>query len=358
MAEFGISEPSGVATESKIVYSYTQNVIGNYSVITTTVQQRRTNSYTTTGTFAGTRSIDGTAYSFSWYGSYSTSWVTLASGSKTVYHNADGSKTVTLATTYSNSGTSQAGTYSGSANITLPKIDRTAPTFTTHSVNNVTTTSITINRVNNVACDQVQYSLNGGAWTTTTTGATYTISGLTENTSYTIKTRARKTSNQVWGESSTLTQQTHPNTVGVSQVIVTPLSTSSLRVDVVTNATSASDSVLTGRVHNIFITVNGSTQEATQYKYNLGTGQYADAGYFVYEGLTDNTTYIADVTVTTARSYVDTDAQGEGTTPPADFAKLVLPNGTVTGLRPMYMIDTAGIKTRLIDSDITVLPPS
>jgi hypothetical protein len=357
MAQIWLSGPT-TKTDQYIEWYSTPNVIGNYSYVEMYVYLRRNDGYTTTGTFSGSANIDGYTQGISRYGAVAGSYVLIGSYGRNVYHDSNGYRQCWIGASFSNSGTSLAGTYSGGATVTLPSIDRTAPTFTTHSINSVTTTSITVNRVNNVACDQVQYSLNGGAWTSTTTGSTYTITGLTENTSYTIKTRARKTSNQVWGESTTLTQQTHPNTVQIAQAFVTPLGTDTLRVDVVTNATNASSSALTGRVYKIFIEVDGVMQEANQYKHNLGTGQYADAGYYTFTGLTDNTTYVADIIVTTARSLVDTTTTANGTTPPADFARLIYPNGTVTGLKPAYLVSTLGVATRLREVDITVLPPS
>lgn len=96
----------------------------NSSNVTATVYFRKTNGYTTRGTFAGTLKIDGTSYSISRYGTWAGSYIAIGSKSKTVAHNADGKKSITISTTYSNSGTDQAGTYSGSGTAVLDTIPR------------------------------------------------------------------------------------------------------------------------------------------------------------------------------------------------------------------------------------------
>ncbi len=79
--------------------------------------------------------------------------------------------------------------------------------ITSHSVSSTGLNSITINWSADSNCDAVQYSLNGGAWTGTN-GTTYTIGGLSPNTSYRIKTRVRRTDSQLWTESSEITGTT------------------------------------------------------------------------------------------------------------------------------------------------------
>lgn len=62
----------------------------NSSVVSATAYFRKTNGYTTTGTFSGTITIDGTAYSIKRYGTWQSSYIAIGSASKTVAHNADG----------------------------------------------------------------------------------------------------------------------------------------------------------------------------------------------------------------------------------------------------------------------------
>ena len=52
-----------------------------------------------------------------------------------------------------------------------------------------------------------QYSLNGRAWTNCTAGS-YTLTGLTPNTNYTIKTKIQRTDSDLWTESDTITIKT------------------------------------------------------------------------------------------------------------------------------------------------------
>lgn len=96
----------------------------NTSKVTATVYFRKTNGYTTRGTFAGNLKIDGTSYSISRYGTWAGSYIAIGSKSKTVTHNSDGKKSITISTTYSNSGTDQAGTYTGSGTAVLDTIPR------------------------------------------------------------------------------------------------------------------------------------------------------------------------------------------------------------------------------------------
>ena len=104
------------------------------------------------------------------------------------------------------------GIYSRTDNInkehswSLDTIPRYAK-ITSHSVSSTGLNSITINWSADSNCDAVQYSLNGGAWTGTN-GTTYTIGGLSPNTSYRIKTRVRRTDSQLWTESSEITGTT------------------------------------------------------------------------------------------------------------------------------------------------------
>lgn len=131
------------------------------------------------------------------------------SGSISVPHNSDGSKTVTVvfdtAVWYSS-----ASSYGGS--MTLTKIDRTAPTvsFTT---SNITASSVKLTVTSSTTSNRWWYSLNGGSsWkefnSTDGTKKEVTVTGLSPNTSYTIQTCARKKSNNVDGYSGKSTIKT------------------------------------------------------------------------------------------------------------------------------------------------------
>ena len=130
-----ISSPSKSAATYLAWSSSSNGSEKNSSVVSATAYFRKTNGYTTTGTFSGTITIDGTAYSIKRYGTWQSSYIAIGSASKTVAHNADGTRSVGISVKYSNSGTNQAGTYSGSGTVTLDRIPRasgisTAASFT------------------------------------------------------------------------------------------------------------------------------------------------------------------------------------------------------------------------------------
>ena len=128
-------------------------------------------------------------------------------GTITINHNPDGSASDVSFTLKGRVYYSGNETHSGS--ISLTKIDRYA-TFTKFQVNSTTEHTATLEWAADVACDAIQYSLNGGAWTTPTgsTYPTFSISGLNPGTSYSIKAKIKRTDSQLWTESSTITATT------------------------------------------------------------------------------------------------------------------------------------------------------
>lgn len=104
------------------------------------------------------------------------------------------------------SGTSAAA----SADITLPTVTFTA--------SNITANSVYINASSSVMADIWQYSIdNGSNWTqfstSATTSATKTITGLSPNTTYQIKVKARKKSNSLYGTSAATSVKTLGGTI-------------------------------------------------------------------------------------------------------------------------------------------------
>lgn len=141
-----------------------------------------------------------------------TKWL-IENKQVTVTHNANGTLTLPI---YWHWGVySTWGQYlapSGSKNVTLTAIDRTAPTvsFTT---SNITANGVTISASSSAAADIWQYSSdNGSTWTqfstTAGTSASKAITGLSPNTTYNIKVKARKQSNQVYGTSAAVSVKT------------------------------------------------------------------------------------------------------------------------------------------------------
>lgn len=131
------------------------------------------------------------------------------SGTLTVSHNSDGRKSVAVGFStrvYIYGPLEYGGT------MTLTSIDRTAPTVSC-GVSSITASGFTIIANSSAAADIWQYSLNGGSsWTqfstTAGTSASVTLSSLSANTTYSVLTRARKRSNQVYGASGTVSAKT------------------------------------------------------------------------------------------------------------------------------------------------------
>jgi len=131
------------------------------------------------------------------------------SGTIDVTHNSNGSKSVTvefLTSVYYYGANDYGGT------MTLTNIDRTAPTISC-SVSSITANSFKISATSSATADYWDYSLDDGISatpfsTTVGTSASTTVTGLSPNTTYYVRVAARKKSNQVYGESSTVTVKT------------------------------------------------------------------------------------------------------------------------------------------------------
>ena len=159
--------------------------------------------------------INGTTYTGS--GSIGGSGnKTLLSGMQVIPHNADGTKTITIAGQCQldiNWSGQWIGTISGSGQMTLTKIARYASI--TQSLSAKTETTATINWASDALIDYLWYSVNNGSsWTgidiADATRGTYTITGLLANTTYQIKTRVRRKDNQLTADSSSLAVTTYP----------------------------------------------------------------------------------------------------------------------------------------------------
>lgn len=109
----------------KIIWSATQSVTGNYSRVTATLYYSRTNSgYTTSGTWSGSLTVNGSAVSGSKAVEITyNSDTQVISGTVTVYHDTYGKKTLTISAAGSISGTSLSST-SISTSVTLDTIPR------------------------------------------------------------------------------------------------------------------------------------------------------------------------------------------------------------------------------------------
>ena len=200
-------------------WSGAQSVTGNYTDVTLKVYL----SYYTLDVGArsdSTISINGVSetYTVPAIEDYSSGWKKKLLKTKTVRvsHNADGTKSgVALSASWRFSGTYSGvsiGTITASTTVTLNSIDRSAPTVSC-SVSGITANGFKISASSSAAADIWQYSLNGGStWTqfssTAGTSASVTLSTLSPNTTYSVRVRARKRANQVYGTSSTISAKT------------------------------------------------------------------------------------------------------------------------------------------------------
>ena len=202
-----------------VEWSATQSVKGNYSDVTQKVYL----SYYTIEVGArddGTSSINGTevTYSSAAIKDYSSGWKKklLYTHTVRVYHNSSGAAAnIPLSASWRFSGTYSSvyvGRITASTTVTLNSIDRAAPTVTL-TTSNITASGVTVNATASTTCDRWDYSTdNGSTWVnfSTSSGTTQSkaITGLTPNTTYNIKVRARKSSNEVYGASAAASVKT------------------------------------------------------------------------------------------------------------------------------------------------------
>lgn len=199
-------------------WSASQSITGNYSDVTLNVYL----SYYTLQVGARSDSNINIAgnneqYTVPAINDYSSGWKKrfLKSKSVRVYHDGNGNASCYLGASWRFSGT-YSGTYIGwieaTTTVSLDKIDRAAPSVSI-STSNITPNAVTVSASASTTCDVWEYSTNGGSsWaqysTSATTSTSKTITGLSPNTSYTIRVRARKKSNQVYGTSGNTTIKT------------------------------------------------------------------------------------------------------------------------------------------------------
>lgn len=250
-------------------WSATQSVTGNYSNVTLNVYLKY---YTlSVGERSdSTISINGTSetYTVPAISDYSSGVHTklLKSKTVTVYHNSDGTKSgVALSASWRFSGTysgTSIGTITASTTITLNTIDRSAPTVT-FSTTNITANGFKISASASATCDTWQYSTNNGSsWTTFSstagTSASTTLSSLSPNTSYTVKVRARKKSNQVYGTSSAITVKTlGASVVNSVSAVTADASTVSISINVTVYNAAYTHSLAIKNGSTTYLTITG-----------------------------------------------------------------------------------------------------
>ena len=158
----GIIDGSSTASncDCRIVWSSTKNDSNNTSNVTATVQIKKTGSSSTSGTFGGTITIDGTSYPVSKYGSWAWGdWRTVGSASKTVTHNENGTKAINISANLKQTGTSMAGTYTASGTATLDTINRASKLNAIDDFKLTDTITINITKYITAATDKLQIKL-------------------------------------------------------------------------------------------------------------------------------------------------------------------------------------------------------
>ena len=134
---------------------------------------------------------------------------TVASGTKRIYHNSDGSRSF--------SAYAEAGIYTYAVNCTgsgswaIDSIPRYLSSINIYN-NGSALNSISVKWTCNPRRDWTQYSLNGGGWTdagdsvaSDGKSGTFNIGGLAPNTSYNVRVRLRRADSGLWSESGTIT---------------------------------------------------------------------------------------------------------------------------------------------------------
>ena len=251
----------------QLIISETVNVAANTSTLKWTLTSAGGNSsyYTIDDT---TVTINGTQV----YYKARTAWDSKVfpaakgstSGTITVAHGSDGKKTITV-------GFSTRvyiyGPVDYGGSMTLTNIDRTAPTVT-FTTSAITASGFKISATSSATADIWQYSTNGGSsWTqfstTAGTSASVTLSSLSPNTSYTVKVRARKKSNQVYGTSGSSTVKTLGGAVVNSATAVTAdASTVTLKVNVTVYSASYKYTLAIKNGSTTYLTISGLSLSA------------------------------------------------------------------------------------------------
>lgn len=193
--------------EGQIVWSSSSNgSTANSSAVTGSIQIRRTNSYTTTGTWTGNLNIGGDDQSYSYYGGISNSWVTIKSFSITKGHNDDGTGSCYIyGKVIAPTGTSMAGkVLTAEQTVTLDTIPRYA-SITAFSLSAQTLCTATFKWNTNVNCSKIEYKVGSGSYVNanqTGTGNTFKITGLSPSTNYKVKLRVTRSDSGLTTESS------------------------------------------------------------------------------------------------------------------------------------------------------------
>ncbi len=275
----------------RVNWEETYDPIKNESVVTiTSVQAKSTSWYGFTYYPDGIVKINGTVIATmnAYHGTHNVgiwrqgSWNSIkasggeiVSGSVTVPHNADGTKSVAITLTgnqYSGcrfltvDGDGGSNWYVlGDKNADLTAIDRTAPTVSCSTTVD-SATGLTLKATASATCNKWEYSLNGGStWTEYSTAsgttASKTLTGLTSKV-YSVKVRARKSSNYVVGTSGTVSTDLVAPEIGLT---VSNITANSIYINATTkvNCNLWEYSIDNGTSWTQFSTTNGTSATKT-----------------------------------------------------------------------------------------------
>ena len=199
----------------QIVWESSSNgSVANNSTVTAHLQVKKTDTYSSWGTWTGSENVGGTSESFSTYATVTTSWVTLKTITTTVPHNDNGTGSCYIYGLINGpSGTTLEGyKCEDDAVVALDTIPRYATA--NQSLASRTLNTVTMNWSSDSTIDYIWYSKDGGSsWidvgSVNGTSGSYIISGLSPNTSYSIKTKVRRKDSQLTTESSVSTVTTY-----------------------------------------------------------------------------------------------------------------------------------------------------
>jgi hypothetical protein len=217
--------------------------------------------------------INGNEYTGS-IGSYNgSSTVTLKSGSETIEHNSDGTKSISISfqVTDSSGQSYTCGNASKSDTFALSNIPRYATS--NQSLSSATETSFTVSWWSDSTINALWYSIDNGAnWVyinnPNSTSGSYTISNLEENRTYNVKTKVRRADSNLETQSSvgTWTTYSYPK----------PISSNNFTIG---NGATVNLYNPLGRSVTLYILKVGENNNSNHLGYYSGTGN----GYINYE---------------------------------------------------------------------------
>lgn len=211
--------------QCKVEWSSTSNGSqANTSKIRATVYARRTDNFETKGrSWSGYVAIGGehTEISFSSSVAVSSSWTEMASMERTVSHNSDGTKQISIEGEVSGPSGTSLSDYTSYAHqdVWLDKIPRYA-TGVSISLVSKTLTSATFNWSANETCSAIKYGTSQSSLTEKSVNAksgSFTITGLAANVTYTVYFNAKRSdsglylTNNVTGSVTTYNKATLTN---------------------------------------------------------------------------------------------------------------------------------------------------